>query len=185
MRVRHTIRRELLLTALLLATATITSPPAEAQTARLVSRDAVVAGTLSAANEGEITHARIALERASHPDVRGFASRMLREHSIADEQLRRVLVQMAAVEAARTVARDIEENCTQTAELLRQLSSADFDRTYMELQIERHEWLLRAIDGTLLPAARDETVRAQLRMVRTSVADHLDRARQVRARLDH
>lgn len=183
MRVGGMIRRQLLLTTLLLATSSTLPAAARAQTAALASRDAVIAGTIHTANEGEITHAHIALERARDPDVRAFASRMSREHAIADEQLRRVLARLAPAEAARPVAHDIETNCAQTAELLRSVPDDAFDVTYMDVQIDRHDWLLRTLDDTLLPRARDATVKAQLRMIRGSVLDHLDRARQIRQRL--
>jgi predicted outer membrane protein len=78
-----------------------------------------------------------------------------------------------------TLAAQLERTADETADVLRTVSEAVFDRTYMDSQIATHEWLLRTVDETLMPAARREDVRAQLRMVRATALVHLERARKV------
>jgi putative membrane protein len=169
----------LLAAALAAAGCVSAAPGVTAQPSAGVTRDADIAGTLSIANEAEIAHARIALERARHPDVRAYAERIVSEHGTAEEKLRRMIARLNLVEGASTLAAQLERTADETADVLRTVSEAVFDRTYMDSQIATHEWLLRTVDETLMPAARREDVRAQLRMVRATALVHLERARKV------
>lgn len=175
----------LLAAALAAAGCVSAAPGVTAQPSAGVTRDAAIAGTLSSANEAEIAHARIALERATHADVRAYAERMISEHGTAEEKLRRMIARLNLMEGTSTLATQLESTADETAEVLRTVSGDAFDRTYMDSRIGMHEWLLRTVDETLMPAARREDVRAQLRMVRATALVHLERARKVRSRLDH
>ncbi|HEU4522769.1 MAG TPA: DUF4142 domain-containing protein, partial [Thermoanaerobaculia bacterium] len=63
------------------------------------------------------------------------------------------------------------------------MSGAELDRAYMRMQVEMHDWALRSLDTSLIPSARDPQLILLLRDARTSIAAHLERARQVQGGL--
>jgi hypothetical protein len=57
-------------------------------------------------------------------------------------------------------------------------SGAAFDRAYMQSQVDLHQWLLTAMDTSLIPSTSG-SARTLLETQRASVAAHLDQARRI------
>lgn len=77
----------------------------------------------------------------------------------------------------------LQSNAAQTLANLATWSGAAFDRTYIDHQIALHQWLLQSIDTALLPAARNDKLKAQIEAMRPTVQAHLDAAQKIRTSL--
>jgi putative membrane protein len=82
----------------------------------------------------EAEAARIALEKASGPEVKKFAQRMVDDHTKANQEL------MALVEKKKLApVQKLDKKHEEMLEKLRKKSGSDFDKEYMEQNLKEHK----------------------------------------------
>lgn len=176
------MKRLLLMIALTaLATACATTAPTNTMAGALPESD--IAGIVTAANEGEIQQGNAASARATSADVRSFAQMMVADHTAAMNNARDTFSRAGVTASENNTTRTLRDNSQRTVRNLETYTGAAFDRTYMQTQVDLHQWLLTTLDTVLIPSARNAEVRALLQTQRGSVAAHLERARSIRAAL--
>jgi putative membrane protein len=138
-----------------------------------------IAGILTMANQGEIDAGQLASTKAVSPSVRDFANMMVRDHTGALSDARAVFDRSHLVpHTTNSTATSLQDLSNRTKRSLDQYSGSAFDRTYMQSQVDMHNWLLNQIDTTLLPSSRGD-LHTLLVNQRATVAAHLDRARTI------
>ena len=145
----------------------------------VVMSDAEVADLFTTANRGEIEQARLALTNATNQRVRQFAERMIEDHTMVNERAAATLATAAPSTTTTSAASRLQANARESMAALRTYEGAAFDRAYMETQINMHEYVLRTLDQTLIPAARDRDLEALLRDTRPVITEHLRIAREI------
>ncbi len=145
--------------------------------------DGEIAQIFMNANHGEIEHGKIATTRAASAGVRDFANMLIQDHAAADQRASEVASRANITPVDNELSRQLAANASRTAETLGTWRGAEFDRLFMDTQVELHEWLLRTMDENLIPSSRNPELRALLEAQRGSVAVHLARARQIRSSL--
>lgn len=138
-----------------------------------------IAGVVMTANEGEVQQGNVAMTRATSADVRTFAQMMVTDHTNAMNTGRDVFSRNGVTPSENATSRALREGSQRTVSSLSTYSGAPFDRTYMQSQVDVHQWLLNSLDSTLIPSARNAEVRSLLQTQRNAVAMHLERARQI------
>lgn len=170
------IRRTVVLLALTVLSAACASSRNDIPTT-MGERDA--AAVVIAANEGEIQQGQLATTKASSPAVREFAQTMVTDHTAALQRGRDVFSAAGITPLESETSRTLTQNATTSLTTLGSYSGDAFDRQYMQLQIDQHQWLLNTMDLQLIPASRSKQVESLLRDQRRSVADHLEHARAI------
>lgn len=87
----------------------------------------------------EIEAAKVALEKSRNDGVRRFAQHMIDEHTKMSAQLKAAAANQPAPEMDRTHRQKLED--------LRKESAANFDRKYIQMQVEGHQAALKLHDG--------------------------------------
>lgn len=164
------MRLVMIFPALLLAAACATVDTAGTMT------EADVVAVVQAAHEGEIQHGQAAGSKASADEVRAFAQMMVADHTGASNRISRIGI----APAENQTSQGLRETARQTLDSLNSYAGSEFDRQYMQSQIDVHQWVLTALDNSLIPGARNPELREQLTNMRANVAMHLQRARQIR-----
>lgn len=146
---------------------------------------------LIGANDGEVTLAKIAEQRAQSPEVKNFAQELIKDHSAAAkefEQLQAKLTQQLRPEnpnntpVAATLFKineEVQQTCLANAQRqLEQESGAEFDRWYTGMQVGMHEQLVGALSVFKNHATSPDFRKAvdELSQVATR---HLDQAKNV------
>jgi putative membrane protein len=87
-----------------------------------------------AADDGqaEVQVAKLAAERATNPDVKQFAERMVRDHTAVNQEL-------MGIASSKGVKLDKDDGKDRTYNKLAKKSGADFDREFVEHMIDEHE----------------------------------------------
>ena len=138
-----------------------------------------IAGILTTANQGEIDAGQLASTKAVSPAVRDFANMMVRDHTSALSDARATFDRSHLVpNTTNTTAMTLQDLSSRTRRSLDQYAGSAFDRTYMQSQVDMHQWLLTQIDSSLMPSSRGD-LRTLLVNQRAAVAAHLDRARSI------
>jgi putative membrane protein len=141
-----------------------------------------IASIVTTANEGEIQQGQAALGSASSADVRQFAQMMVNDHTAALSTARETFSRASVTPNENETSRTLRENSQRSITNLTGYRGAAFDRTYMQMQVDEHQWLLTNLDSVLIPSARGE-VRTLLENQRAAVATHLQHARDILGRL--
>ena len=151
---------------------TQTSAPeaVQEQQGQFTAEDREFLTTAIQAGLAEVEFAQLALENAQDEQVRGFAERMVEEHTAANEQLMNL-----AETAGMAPPTEMDRQHQTLFQQLSELSGGEFDRRYMQGQVEDHRTAVElysteatqprgpvdALAGQLLPALREHLEMAQ------------------------
>ena len=141
--------------------------------------DAQIAAVMTNANQGEVDQANAVLNRLSNADVRAFAQMMITDHTKALSDASDVFAKAKVTPMENPTSQQLKSVSQQTISNLANGSGMELDHAYMHAQIDQHQWLLHALDVSLIPSAQTSSMRSMLKTQRTTVAAHLDRARQI------
>ena len=126
----------------------------------------------------EVELAKLASERATHPQVKEFAQRLERDHQSAAEALRQA-ASSANIAVNPPAEPDADQKMAQ--EELSKLSGREFDRKYIDMMVDKHEKAVSTLEG------RTDTATVQIKewVANTLpvVRQHLDQARQIQKTL--
>lgn len=140
--------------------------------------DGQIAQILVAVDESEIEQAQLALEKATDPDVRGYASHMIEQHTASKDSSARLASQSGLQLAESPKAQELKVSGTKHLDELKAAADAkSFDITYARGQAEQHAEVLTLIKDQLQPAVSDPTLRDHLANARAMVSEHLDKAK--------
>lgn len=145
--------------------------------------DSEIVGLLQAFHQVEIEQAAAAADRASSPEVRRFAATLTEHHAAGLGVTRELALANGLTLSSSDVSVQFEENAARTLEVLRTWRDAGFDRNYLEVQVQQHQWILDTIEDNLIPAAGNPALRDLLDTQRDSVSSHLAEATRLRGTL--
>lgn len=149
----------------------------------LTDRD--VAAIFLAANNTDVSYAQVALApgRTTNTEVLAFANRMLSDHGGLNRSALDLFASTNITPRDHPISLDFRDESAAKRDTLRERSGPLFDSTYMANEIRYHTRLLAAIDSVLLPATKNQELKALLTRVRPAVAAHLEHATRVQAGL--
>lgn len=145
--------------------------------------DGNIAAMLLAANNTDISYAKLAPARASSPAIKDFATRMIVDHSAVNTAVTDLIARTRIKPEENTQSLDFRDESTTKRDLMRGMEGRQFDSTYIANEITYHTNLLKTLDTVLIAKARDAQLRQVLVSVRPAVVAHLEHARRVQSGL--
>jgi putative membrane protein len=128
-----------------------------------------------------------ALQLATSPAVKDFAQTMIRDHGGANKQAKSLMQRAHIPDSMHTGSDDPAQKMIQDATdhqtELRKLSGVEFDKAYIDREIDMHQNVLDALDDDLIPHAQNAELKAFLGQIRPVVASHLERAKSLKDQL--
>ena len=121
----------------------------------------------------EVTMGEIAVQRATSPEVKAFAQRMIDDHTKANAELAR-LARRIDVEPPTRLDADHQEEVAR----LSALSGPEFDREYMRSQLADHDETIAIFERQAAPG-KDGDVKAFASATIPTLRSHKDQAEQV------
>jgi putative membrane protein len=160
-------------------------PPAVAESAAVKTAlsDAEIAAIAGTANQIEIDQAKIAKAQSKNKDVQAFAAMMIKDHQKAGSDAKALLQKIdIKPEDSDATSEMLADNVT-TSTRLSGLTGPDFDRFYVNTQIDEHQKVLDDLDQMLIPGAENAQLKSMLESIRPVVADHLAAAQALAKQL--
>jgi putative membrane protein len=148
--------------------------------------EATPAGVLSqmnVANTTEIELSRLATRKASSPAVKQIAGKLVAHHTKNREEVR-ALAQK--VNVTLTPAQGGSVSSADSVALpqdLQNLSGADFDKAWLQHQIEAHNSNIQRLQNQALPSVQDPQIKTYLQKTLTAMQGHLASLEQVEQQL--
>ena len=133
-------------------------------------------------NATEIEQAKLAQKKSKNAKVKKFAAQMIADHNQAKNKANAWVKKAKITPADSTVGSDLASKSTQSLEMLK-TTETDFDKAYIDGQIEGHQKVLDVFDKELLPNAKAEDLKKFLTNTRATVDKHLTHAKEVQAAL--
>jgi len=140
-----------------------------------------ILSVIATANQAEIQGAKDAQTKASNPQVKRFAAKLAHDHQ-KNEQEAQALAKRLGVDLAGGAAAASESQSAAMGELASK-TGADFDRAYVEHEIQDHQQNIDKIEHQMLPAAKDPQVKAFLQKTDREMKNHLQVAKQLEQQL--
>jgi putative membrane protein len=138
---------------------------------------------LNVANTMEIQLATLAAKQAASPDVKQVARKMAADHARNREQVRALAQKL---DVTLTPAQGGSLSAADSVALPRDLqgkSGADFDRAFIQHEINDHQSNIQKIETQMLSSAQDPQLKSYLQKTVTEMQSHLASLEQVQERL--
>jgi putative membrane protein len=135
-----------------------------------------------AVNLAEIDQAKLAQKKSKNAKVKKFAAQMIAEHNQAKNKGAAWVKKAKITPADSTVGSDLSSKSMQQLESLKGVET-DFDKTYIDGQVQAHQEVLSLLDTALIPAAQAADLKKQLEDTRAMVDKHLTHAKEIQAAL--
>jgi putative membrane protein len=185
---KHGLWRVLIAAVLALASAGCSLPNEPVTQAAAEASEPMSSGeilhVLHTINEGEIAQAKLALQKSDDPAVQETARLIMQDHMASNERITS-LADAAGIQMEESpLSRGVQAQAEEIRENLADLSGAEFNRSYLQNQVQLHELALDTVQSQLLPNAEDPQVRQLLSLAAPNLEQHLQEARQSYASVD-
>ena len=149
----------------------------------IFTSDGRTVGRFLMANDVVLSFAKIAYANSGSEEVRGFARRMLTDHTQLIATMRALSAELEISPSDDGGSRDLRDFSTLQRDSLRALDGRAFDNAYVAMELDRHPAMLSMIDDVLLPRAHSGELRELLASARPLIAAHVAHAEQLQATL--
>ena len=142
--------------------------------------DGDIVAIILAANNTDLSYARLVPSRSNTASVKAFAQRMTTDHTLLNARVKEIAEKNGIVAEDNAISLDFRDNSAARRDILRELEGAKFDSTYAANEVQYHTELLAALEGVLIPQARTAELREFVTNLKPSVSAHLTHAQQMR-----
>src|SRR6185295_16824861 len=108
--------------------------------------DPEIAAMVLAANNTDISYARLVPSRAERPDVKEFGTRMLTDHNGVNGLVNDLLTKLGVTPEENKYSLDFRDESANRRDEMRDLEKYAFDSTYIENEVAYHIKFLATID---------------------------------------
>lgn len=156
------------------------SPPASEEPKVAPLTDAQIAAITDIANTGEIEQAKLARAKSKNPEVLKFSAMMIAHHGEAKQKQAKLKITVAESPTSTKLVEEGNEILTS----LKDKKGTEFDRSYIEAQVDGHRKVLDTIEKELLPNVKNPQLKAYLEEIKPKVEQHLQAARDAQQAID-
>lgn len=125
--------------------------------------DATIAHVAYTAGEVDIRYAHLALALSDNPQVREFATLMLRDHSAVNDQALTLLKKLNVAPKDNATSQELGKQAAGMRDELRALSGAAFDKRYAENELRYHQFVNKTVETQFIPSATNAEFKDLLR----------------------
>lgn len=163
--------------AIAMALLVVSTTPSSAQNPKL--SDPEIASVAVTANQIDINYAAIAKEKSKNADVLKFAETMTNDHKAVLAQALALVTKLKVTPKDNAVSKKLSADAEKTKKELRAKSGKAFDKAYIDNEVAYHKAVIAAIEGLLVPQAKNAELKALLQKVVPAFKAHLAHAEMV------
>lgn len=159
---------------------TVQAPPeavAPPQVQKLT--DAEIASIAVTANQIDIDYAKIALKKATNAEVKKFAATMAKDHQAVIDKAVALAKKLGVTPKDNATTQSLLKGETDMKSAFDSKTGADFDKVYIDNEVEFHKASISLVEGTLIKDATNEELKALLQSALPLFKEHLQHAEMV------
>lgn len=165
-------------TLALIAAATLLSSGGAAAQAPAPT-DAQIAHIAYTAGKLDIAAGRQALEKSKDPAVRAFAETMVRDHAAVNRQALALVKKLGVTPQDNPTSQALTADAQAKLKAMSALQGAAFDQAYVRNEVAFHQTVNGALQGTLIPGARNGELKDLLQTGLALFREHQGHAEQL------
>jgi putative membrane protein len=141
--------------------------------------DAQIAGIVQTANQIDINQAKLALKKASNPQVKEFANQMISDHTNLEKSVNDLAKKLGVTPEDSATSKQLKQQASAEMTKLKSLSGAPFDKEYASHEVAFHQAVIDAAKTTLIPNAKNAELKSALEGAAPLLQGHLEHAKQL------
>ena len=145
--------------------------------------DPQIAQIVVTANQVDIDAGKLAKGKTHSKDVKAFAQQMITDHTAVNQQAVALVTRLKVKPEANGTSDSLKKGGDENKARLKKLKGKDFDKAYVDHEVEYHQAVIDAVDKTLIPSAKNEELKALLVKVRPAFEAHLEHAKHLQMEL--
>ena len=144
--------------------------------------DGEVLGSFIAANQHEVEHGRVASTQGSSQPIRDLGTSLVRDH---DDLIQRAkeLSAKQSITAAQPAGDAVGQGHVDAMASAKGKSGVEFDRAFLQHEVEYHTALLKTVNSDWLPKATNQELKTFLQQAIPAFQAHLKAAQDLSAKL--
>lgn len=144
--------------------------------------DSDIMTMITHSNDAEVSSSRLAQAKATNAQVKAFARQMVTEHTAMQKEGQQIGKSLAMEGTGTQASQDKMEHKMDDLSSLEGKSGADFDRAYMDMQVQAHERTLSELQQ-YQGMAQNAELKQMISKAIPAVQGHLQKAQQLRQQL--
>jgi putative membrane protein len=144
--------------------------------------DATIVAIFDNANTADIETGKLAGQRGHSSEVRQFGAMLARDHQMVRQQGRDLARKLSLTPTPPVGDQSAQEQAAAT-QRLSSLRGSEFDHAFLQREVQFHKDVIAAIETTLLPAIKNEELRALVVKVAPAFQAHLAMAENLLTRV--
>ena len=145
--------------------------------------DPQIAMIVVTADNVDIAGAKLAAKQTSNPKVKEFAELMLRDHTSVNKQATDLAKKLNLTPEQSPTSQSLKSDGDKSLAKLRGLKGAEFDKAYVDNEVAYHEAVIKAMEETLIPNAKNAELKALLESGKPIFVSHLNHAKELQTTL--
>ena len=141
--------------------------------------DPQIAQIALSASSGDSARGKLAETKATNAQVKSFAKEMVTDHTMLNKKAVELANKLNVTPAESPADSDLVKKVGDMTNDLQGKTGKDFDKTYMDQEVQIHQRVLDDLDKTLIPTAQNADLKKLLTTARGVVDGHLKRAQQI------
>jgi putative membrane protein len=145
--------------------------------------DPQIAHIVVTANQVDIDAGKLAEKNGSSKEVKAFGKQMVADHTAVNKSATDLVKKLKVKPEANDTSASLKKGGDENIAKLKKLKGKEFDKAYVDQEVAYHQAVIDAVDKTLMPAAKNEELKALLVKVRPALVQHLEHAKHLQAKL--
>jgi len=140
--------------------------------------DPTIVAIFDAANTWDIETGQIAVKKGSNKEVRDFGAMLARDHKMVRQQGRDLAKKL---NVTPTPPKDfaMAKDHAAAVKKLNSLSGKDFDKAFLQHEVDFHKAVIDAVNTTLLPALHNQEVKDLVTKIAPAFVAHMQAAQNL------
>lgn len=141
--------------------------------------DAEVASVAVTANQIDINYAEIAKKKSKDAEILKFAETMASDHKAVISQAAALAKKLGVTPKDNAVSQKLLADAEKAKKALNGKSGKDFDKAYIDNEVEYHKAVIAAVETLLIPETDNQELKDLLQNVLPALKTHLEHATMV------
>jgi putative membrane protein len=141
--------------------------------------DAQIAGIVVAANTVDINAGKLAQKMTKDAEVKAFAKQMVSDHTAVNKQAGALVKKLKVTPQDSDLSKSLKQGGADNIAKLKPLKGKEFDKAYIDHEVEYHQAVIDAMDKTLIPGAQNAELKETLVKTRPAFVAHLEHAKKL------
>lgn len=141
--------------------------------------DPEIASIAVTANQIDVDYADLALKKTTNNEVKNFAVSMKRDHNAVIQQAVALAQKLNVTPQTNDITKSLLGGQKKTTKMLKSKKGKEFDKAYIDNEVEYHKFAINAVKTLLVPNASNKELKALLESALPLFESHLEHAQMV------